>query len=240
MGGLFEAGSGGEFGLMIFFQKSVDGRGGVRAVCRPLKYRNRRPGTLAGFFVPVASRWKSTVPGRRKLDLVGLFLAVRAVGFLLGAMETTHLKNRNNMKDLALPSEATMLQQTGWKRPFPHALCQDEKVLLQVKTFTFDLRNPDFGQYLYERTGMDHESADCGFDRALELLLCSDEAFRNTVRRSDGQPVKEADITGLLHTRQLEKARIQDCWELFIEKQAGNVDPEAENGLELWNMEAVV
>ena len=231
---------------MNFFQKSVDGVGVVRAVCGPLKYRNRRPGTLAGFFVPVASRWKSTVLGRRNLDLVGLFLAVRAVGFLLGAMETIHLKTRNIMKDLALPSEATMLQQTGWKRPFHHALCQDETVLLQVKTFTFDLRNPEFGQYLYERTGMDHESADCGFDRALELLLCSDEAFRAAIHSSDAEPgmirrpMPKHKIPGLLHTRQLEKGKIQDCWELFIEKQAGNVETDAEHGLELWNMEAVV
>lgn len=49
---------------------------------------------------------------------------------------------------------ATIEEQTGWKRgPGPRSLCQDEGVLANIKTLTYDENNYCFQLYYQSRIG---------------------------------------------------------------------------------------
>lgn len=80
---------------------------------QPLKTITRSPGTSAGFFVPVASAWRSPGPVSRKC-LGGLVIATRArSGLLSGVTEISNLKNitMNNAKSLCEEGSVCSLEE---------------------------------------------------------------------------------------------------------------------------------
>lgn len=88
----------------------------------------------------------------------------------------------------------TMLEQTGWQRPFPQMICQDTEVLLKVQTYTFDHSNQDFLKYFVARTGINVLHPDVN----IESLVTSEAKHDQLIR-----------------------AQLQDCWELFNQPNHG-------------------
>jgi len=81
-----------------YFKNGVDGVGWVRAVCGPLKFIIRRPGTLAGFFMPAASGWRPPGPATRKRLGDSIMVARARSGLLRVAASFLTLKNIITMK----------------------------------------------------------------------------------------------------------------------------------------------
>lgn len=81
----------------------------------------------------------------------------------------------------------SILDQTGWIRPYPKSICQETDVLLSINSFDYDLLNEDFRRYFTARTGI------------VVTAKCS--------QRCD-EDVKTTWEKNL-------KGRLQDAWELF-------------------------
>lgn len=96
----------GEFGRgdsSVNKEKRLDERGGEGVFWESLKIVYRSPGTLAGFFMPAASRWEPPGSGWRK-PLGDQFTIARArSGFLLGVAHISNLKSVNKMKTKGTP-----------------------------------------------------------------------------------------------------------------------------------------
>lgn len=114
--------------------------------------------------------------------------------------------------------------QTGWKRPAPLSICQDIDVLRRVRVYDYDLENEDFLDYARSRIGCDPRNADCGYARAVEFDAMSAEAYRAANRYANfshpvtGKRHKYFSVELDAHEicRQIQKAKFQDCWELFL------------------------
>ncbi len=89
----------------------------------------------------------------------------------------------------------TIEQQTGWERPWPKMICQDHKVLLKITEFSYDLSSDEFVGYFMARTG--------------QLITCCDAgtAMQNVL-------APDSDTTDIVD--RITKAKLQDCWELFL------------------------
>jgi len=115
----------------------------------------------------------------------------------------------------------TIFEQTGWKRPYYQTICQDIKVLEKVTDFSFDLSNKKFIKYLRDRLGYDYSGANLPKETLLDILQnWSDERFITDPLLSHsvtGKLFSLDDRKGQLKVHCLEKAAIQDCWELFIQ-----------------------
>ncbi len=119
----------------------------------------------------------------------------------------------------------TIQQQTGWKRPCDTMICQDTKVLLKIREYSFDLSNEGFVRYFKGRTGISLGKED---KPELSLfLLTSPEAEEWLLTSHDykflnGETVPFGiDEYGLnpreidVRINKISKGMLQDCWELF-------------------------
>jgi hypothetical protein len=112
----------------------------------------------------------------------------------------------------------------SWVRSHPNALCQDDAVLSTITEFDYDLSNKAFRSYLTHR-GLIHVTGEPGSKRETYL---SDYRLTKGSYLSDAyfQFAKEVDGKRYRFTdREMEigweiillsRARIQDCWEVWI------------------------
>ena len=107
---------------------------------------------------------------------------------------------------------------TNWERPHPQAICQDVATLERVTVFEYDLTDELFLNYLRLRIGTDPRDAGCGVERYRELdamtveeYINADE-FRFSIERYE---FTDREILSGIQTRQIRKAKFQDCWEIY-------------------------
>lgn len=106
-------------------------------------------------------------------------------------------------------------EQTGWKRPYPKAICQDWESLSRVNEFSFDVNNSEFIEYFRCRTGVvwdDHKAWITTSDDAENWLLNSLD-FKYMISQEPIEFGREREVKVLLN--RILKGQLQDCWELF-------------------------
>lgn len=108
-------------------------------------------------------------------------------------------------------------QQTGWKRPYPHTLCQDYNVLLSIHDFDFDPDNDEFIRYFISRTGI--AIKDYYLDRGKSNRIGVEP------RLVKGPGCGWKAVKSLLTDPgddiawRITRAKMQDCWELYTQQQ---------------------
>ena len=103
-----------------------------------------------------------------------------------------------------IPFEETIEGQTGWKRPYPYAICQDPEIFESVTVFTYDIHDDEFVDYFDSRTCWSLKKATPYTDASPELL-----ARRKKLLAAEATtPIEPSWI-------QRTKAQLQDCWELY-------------------------
>ena len=116
-------------------------------------------------------------------------------------------------------------QQTGWKRPVPTMICQDQEVLLSITEYSFDLGDSRFLAYFRSRTGLQVGKEDN--PQLSMFLLTAPDADRWLLESPDyryvtGEMVpfgRDREIK--VEINRIIKGRLQDCWELYTSQNAG-------------------
>lgn len=120
----------------------------------------------------------------------------------------------------------TIYEQTGWVRPAPKAICQDIAILEKITVFAYDLKHHGFLDYVMARTGIKLASAACGLERMLALDAMSEGEYLKQpeccealkpLGATKGYRYTPGEIVSNMAIRNLRKAQIQDCWEVFID-----------------------
>ena len=106
-----------------------------------------------------------------------------------------------------IPFEETIEGQTGWKRPYPKAICQDPEILESVTAFTYDIHDDAFVDYFESRSCWSLRKAAPNSEDSPEILV----KRRKILDADAATPVEPAWI-------QSTKAQLQDCWELYKAK----------------------
>lgn len=130
----------------------------------------------------------------------------------------------------------SIFEQTGWRRPYPKMILQDVNILLKINKFSFDLCSPGFVEYVKARVGIDYSpgqeirkimirtpGAGASFQSSwLNSNLSNHKITKQEYLKSrkkltglgfSGKTQKDLDIDWKIFL--IQKAKNQDCWELF-------------------------
>lgn len=130
---------------------------------------------------------------------------------------------------------------TGWKRPSPLTLLTDTETLEKISTFNYDLTNPGFVKYARSRGCMngagwpgenDPDYSDVwpqmveeANKRNIPISEISSGRLRKYAREhwlgysgfsSDFKEEKEPAKKNMWQCLSIERAKLQDCWEIYI------------------------
>ncbi len=124
---------------------------------------------------------------------------------------------------LTVPS---VTQQTGWRRPFPKMLCQDNDALMRMTAHDFDLTDRDFLDYALGRGVL--FQAGTPYSRrwrfTADHAATRDDFMADTFFRF-AIPNPKTGVRYLYTPEEMEfhwdcmlraKAKLQDCWELYL------------------------
>ncbi len=118
----------------------------------------------------------------------------------------------------------TILQQTGWQRPFPQCICQDLKVLQRISIYSFDLSDRKFRDYVAARTGVvyDYGTPAQIAERIDFYQNWSDDDIRSRpdFTYADQTSVSIEDRAVWIKIVRISRGKLQDCWELYQNHQA--------------------
>lgn len=138
----------------------------------------------------------------------------------------------------------SILEQTGWKRPHPQQICQEMDVLLQIREFDFDMRQPAFRDYLRVRGiwdidgavwGVEDPDPDClqmkvykdcpSFQIAFYQDWSEEQVFRDLQPlRPDLYRMTDKDRHSNVRLWKITRGKCQDAWELFNGVSAAAAD----------------
>lgn len=95
-------------------------------------------------------------------------------------------------------------QQTGFRRGHPRAICQDQRMLLKVREFNFNLNDEKFIAYFEARTGVAiSESPRTSYK--VHIKCTADE----------WEDAKHDIMTSQDRYKQIMRGRLEDAWELW-------------------------
>ncbi len=121
----------------------------------------------------------------------------------------------------------TIEQQAGWFRTYPEMICTSYKVLKKITQFNFDLSNDEFLSYVKCRLGfslteqnintLTNPDAEKYFLTSHDLKIVEDESGKPIPPEKQIMvPLDSQRRNSLFQAHKISKARIQDCWEIFI------------------------
>ncbi len=112
----------------------------------------------------------------------------------------------------------TIEQQTGYKRRFQE-LCQDAKILEQIKFWDFDLMDDDFCQYVLERKGWSLKPEKMDSKEYKTLLMSGTEFdFLEVIQKQKWEGIDyEKELAFNMKMVQYMRGSLQDLWEIFNE-----------------------
>lgn len=117
-------------------------------------------------------------------------------------------------------------EQTGWKRPGPHTLCQDFDLRIRIAETDFDLEDLDFQQYAKVRGILYLAGAGIRWKIVADHSVTQDDFLTadrweplrwwidaKTGEQTRPQTAEELNISWLII--RAAKGALQDCWEIY-------------------------
>ena len=110
----------------------------------------------------------------------------------------------------------TIFEQTGFRRAHPEQLLQDTDFLMRVNEFDYSLEDRDFRQYLSDRGVVTYENFDSD-DLSLDQKCPIEELISHPLLQfsTSGLKFSDDDKRSFVKISKLERASIQDAWELY-------------------------
>lgn len=109
---------------------------------------------------------------------------------------------------------------TGWRRPYPLAVCTDTEALARVEVPTFDLTNIDFQAYVLARLGWSPvvTAGKVTVQAQARFYRMTDEQMRQhpwcTVALS-GYHYTPEEVSLQIQCSRITRGHLEDCWALY-------------------------